>query len=214
MRPSCAPRGRGRGFLSRTDVEDGPGREAGRRGPRGEGQAGQGDSESERKPREGVCRGGWRRRWGLLPGQALFSARGGGGRACGLSPVLRVGSSLRGHGGQRGDRGDPGQGPALGLFAARGISQGPQTPRVRSALIEVHLGETGVWGRLTLLGAGHLGQTEHWKRYASEKMPALWFPHGLQSWGLEEPWGGWASSHDVPSPPPNNITSEYKVSSL
>ena len=99
-------------------------------------------------------------------------------------------------------RGDPGQGPALGLLAGRGISQGSQTPRVHSAPIEVHLGETEVWGRLTLLGAGHLGQTERWKRCTNEKMPALWFPHGLQSWGLEEPWGGRASSHDVPSPPP------------
>ena len=45
-------------------------------------------------------------------------------------------------------------------------------------------------------------------------MPALLFPHRLQSQGLEEPWGGRASSHDVPSPPPHNIMSEYKVSLL
>lgn len=143
----------------------------------------------------GVCRGSWKRRWAICPGErcSLPGVAGGGLGLPGVSsrPVLRVVSSLWGHRGQRGDRGDLGQGPALGLLAARGISQGPETPRVRSALIEVRLGETGVSGRLTLLGAGHLGQTERWKRSASEKMPASWFPHGLRSRG---PRGavGWA----------------------
>ena len=181
------------------------------------GQAGRGDSESERKSRERPASLGSA---GEAGGDGGPSARANTVLCKGLrwavwaqpSPegrVIPVGPSRA----ERG-RGDPGQGPALGLLAGRGISQGSQTPRVHSAPIEVHLGETGVWGRLTLLGAGHLGQTERWKRCTNEKMPALWFPHGLQSWGLEEPWGGRASSHDVPSPPPNNITSEYKVSSL
>lgn len=98
----------------------------------------------------GVCRGGWKSRWAICPGErcSLPGAAGGGLGLPGVSsrPVLRVVSSLWGHRGQRGDRGDLGQGPALGLLAARGISQGPQTPRVRSALIEVRLGETGFRG--------------------------------------------------------------------
>lgn len=88
----------------------------------------------------------------------------------GLSPVLRVGSSSQGHQGQRGDRA-PGPGSRTGAARHPEASRAPR-PRVRSALIEVRLGEMGFGGDSTLLGAGRLGQTERWKRSSNKKTPA------------------------------------------
>ena len=114
-------------------MEDGP-RAEGQGGEVTVGRAGLGGEIQKGKekpvsghPHGGAGVGGWAGEAGgdgrAGPQRALFArscgaegavwARGGGGwrgRAGGLSPVLRVGSFLRGHRGQRGDRGDSGQG--------------------------------------------------------------------------------------------------------
>ena len=111
-----------------------------------------------------------------------------------------------------GGQGRPGPGSPPGAVSSSGYKPGPPGPRVGSALIEVRLGEAGVWGRLTLLGAGRLGQTERWKRSSSEKMPASRFPHWPQSRGPRGAveWPGVFPS--FPNTAPHNITSECKPS--
>ena len=109
-------------------------------------------------------------------------------------------------------QGRPGPGSRPGAVSSSGYKPGPLGPRVGSALIEVRLGEAGVWGRLTLLGAGPLGQTERWKRSSSEKMPASRFPHGLQSQGPRGAVGWPGVFPSFPNTAPHNITSECKPS--